>query len=215
MIHDFTQQKSIITQFVSELRNVETQNNKEVFRKNLSRIGQFLAYEVSKHVNYKQQEIQTPLIKTQATVLAEQPVIATILRAGLPLHQGVLECFPDAENAFVSAYRKTNANKQIDYIIEYISSPSLENKTLMITDPMLATGLSMIQCLEKMIAQKGTPKHIHIISVIASQEAITRIAGAFPQADIWCAAIDADLNAKQYIVPGLGDAGDLAYGARE
>lgn len=215
-IINFGESNSVLNQYVSEIRNIEVQNDKLRFRRNLERIGEIMAYEISKTFNYTTQNIQTPLGISPTSVPNDQIVISTILRAGLPYHQGFLSYFDEAENAFVSAYRKYKDTLKFDIHIEYIASPCIDNKTLIITDPMLATGGSMELSYQAMLT-KGTPSKIHVAAIIASQQAVDYIAKCLPEdkTTIWCAAIDPDLDEHSYIVPGLGDAGDLAYGTKE
>ena len=215
-IINFNESNSILNQYVAEIRNVEVQNDRLRFRRNIQRIGEIMAYEISKTFSYSVKDIKTPLGIAPVSTPDNQLVISTILRAGLPFHQGFLSYFDDAENAFVSAYRKYKDTLKFDIHIEYIASPRIDGKTLIITDPMLATGGSMELSYQAMLT-KGHPAEIHVVSVIASQKAVEYIASAFPEdkTTIWCAAIDPELNDHSYIVPGLGDAGDLAYGEKE
>jgi len=213
-MHNLSEKNSIIHQFIGELRNVDIQGDSMRFRRNLERIGEIFAYEISKTLAYVQQDITTPLGIANMPQLEHQPVIATILRAGLPVHQGLLNYFDKAENAFVSAYRKHHKDNSFEIKIEYLSSPELDNKTLIICDPMLATGQSMYLAY-KALLKMGTPKHIHIIGLIASAEGVNYVKANFPEnTTIWLGAVDDELTAKSYIVPGLGDAGDLAYGKK-
>lgn len=207
---------SLVSQYMSELRDVNIQNDRLRFRRNLERIGQIMAFEISRTLDYKQVEVQTPLDTALCNRIAEPVVLATIFRAGVPFHQGFLSYFDDAENAFVSAYRKYKEKENFDICIEYLASPRIDGKTLIIADPMLATGASM-ELSYRALLTKGTPRHIHVASVIASQKAIDYIRSAFPddRTTIWVGAIDDKINAHSYIVPGLGDAGDLAYGVKE
>ena len=207
---------SILNQYIKELRSVDIQKDSMRFRRNIARIGSIMAYEISRDLPYKQINIQTPLAMTQEIVPSVQPVIATILRAGLPLHQGFLNYFDHAGNAFVSAYRKYIDTNHFDIHIEYIASPSIEGKTLILVDPMLATGSSMELAYQALLT-KGTPTHLHVASIIATRQAIEHLEHTLPtdKTTIWCAAIDPELNAHSYIVPGLGDAGDLCYGEKE
>ena len=186
------------------------------FRRNIERIGEIMAYEISKELVYGPRVIKTPLSTAVENVPAAQPVIATILRAGIPFHQGFLNYFDHAQNAFVSAYRKYTDEAHFDIHIEYIASPRLDGKTLILTDTMLATGASMEYAYEALLT-KGRPAHVHIASVIASQQAVEHIRKVFPdeKTTVWCATIDPELNEHAYIVPGLGDAGDLCYGEKE
>lgn len=213
---DFSQENSILNQYVSEIRNVEVQNDRLRFRRNIERIGEIMAYEISKDLQYSVKNIRTPLGIAPVSTPDNKLVISTILRAGLPFHQGFLNYFDQAENAFVSAYRKYKDKLKFDIHIEYIASPRIDEKTLIITDPMLATGSSMELSYQAMLT-KGHPSEIHIASIIASQQAIDHIKNVFPEdkTTIWCAAIDPEINEHSYIVPGLGDAGDLAYGEKE
>ena len=215
-IINFNESNSILNQYVAEIRNVEVQNDRLRFRRNIQRIGEIMAYEISKSFSYSVKDIKTPLGIAPVSTHDNQMVISTILRAGLPFHQGFLSYFDDAENAFVSAYRKYKDTLKFDIHIEYIASPRIDGKTLIITDPMLATGGSMELSYQAMLT-KGHPAEIHVASVIASQKAVEYIASVFPEdkTTIWCAAIDPELNDHSYIVPGLGDAGDLAYGEKE
>ncbi|MDR0892635.1 MAG: uracil phosphoribosyltransferase [Mediterranea sp.] len=213
---NFSQSNSILNQYVAEIRDVEVQRDRLRFRRNIERIGEIMAYEMSKTLSYSFKEIQTPLGTASVSTPDNQLVISTILRAGLPFHQGFLSYFDNAENAFVSAYRKYKDTLKFDIHIEYIASPRIDGKTLIITDPMLATGGSMELSYQAMLT-KGHPKEIHIASIIASQQAVDHILSVFPEekTTVWCAAIDPELNEHSYIVPGLGDAGDLAYGEKE
>ena len=215
-IINFNTHKSILNQFLSELRDVDIQKDSMRFRRNIERIGEIMAYEISKELLYGPKAIKTPLSTAVENVPAEQPVIATILRAGIPLHQGFLNYFDHAQNAFVSAYRKYTDEEHFDIHIEYIASPRLDGKTLILTDTMLATGASMEYAYEALLT-KGQPAHIHIASVIASQQAAEHIRKVFPEdkTTLWCGTIDPELNEHAYIVPGLGDAGDLCYGEKE
>ncbi len=215
-IINFNESNSVLNQYVAEIRNVEVQNDRLRFRRNIQRIGEIMAYEISKTFSYSVKDIKTPLGIAPVSTPDNQLVISTILRAGLPFHQGFLSYFDDAENAFVSAYRKYKDTLKFDIHIEYIASPRIDGKTLIITDPMLATGGSMELSYQAMLT-KGHPAEIHVASVIASQKAVDYIASVFPEdkTTIWCAAIDPELNDHSYIVPGLGDAGDLAYGEKE
>ena len=200
-----------------ELRDITIQNDPLRFRRNLERIGEIMAYEISKRLNYQEKEVETPLAKIKVKELSDKIVLATILRAGLPFHHGFLNYFDHAENAFVSAYRKykEKSGNKFDVLVEYLASPDINGKTLIIVDPMLATGSSM-ELGYRAILNNGTPSKIHVASVIASQQAVDYVAEVFPQYDttIWTAAIDPEINSHSYIVPGLGDAGDLAFGVK-
>ena len=207
---------SILNQFVAELRDVTIQTDSLRFRRNIERIGEILSYEISKQISYENKNVQTPLGRASLMVPCSQVVISTILRDGLPFHQGFLNYFDHAENAFVSAYRKYKDRLNFDIHIEYIASPRLNGKTLIITDPMLATGSSMELAFQALLT-KGEPEHIHVASIIASQQAIHYIKEKMPaeKTTVWVAAIDDQLDEHSYIVPGLGDAGDLAFGIKE
>lgn len=215
-IIDFSETNSILNQYVAEIRNVEVQNDRLRFRRNIERIGEIMAYEMSKSLTYSVKDIQTPLGIAPVSTPDNKLVISTILRAGLPFHQGFLSYFDQAENAFVSAYRKYKDTLKFDIYIEYIASPRIDGKTLIMTDPMLATGGSMELSYQAMLT-KGQPAEIHVAAIIASRQAVEHIARVFPadKTTIWCAAIDPEIDSHSYIVPGLGDAGDLAYGEKE
>ncbi len=214
---DFSKTNSLLNSFVREIRDISIQNDRLRFRRNLERIGEIMAYEISKDFNYKKISVTTPLDVAEVSIPNEEVVIGTILRAGLPFHHGVLNYFDHAGNAFVSAYRKykETGHQSFDIHIEYIASPNIEGKTLVLTDPMLATGSSM-DLTYRALLTKGTPKHIHIATIIASRQAIDYCLKNFPEdkTTIWAAAIDPDLDESSYIVPGIGDAGDLAYGEK-
>ncbi len=211
----FNNQNSLLNTFIAELRNKDIQKDSMRFRRNIQRIGEIMAYEISKTLNYKSVEVQTPLGSLNQSLPDEDIVVATILRAGLPLHQGVLNYFDRAESSFISAYRKYKERNNFDVHIEYMSSPSLKGKTVILTDPMLASGVSM-ELAYKAILTSGEPVHTHIVSVIASQEGVEYIQKHLPQDNvtIWIAAVDEEMNEKKYIIPGLGDAGDLAFGEK-
>lgn len=217
---NFAETPSLISQYMTELRNVEVQKDMLRFRRNLERIGEVMAYEISKTLKYKDIEIETPLARTPSAVLDTDVVLATIFRAGVPFHHGFLSYFDHAENAFVSAYRRYKEktrpeHEDFEVCIEYLASPSIEGKTLILADPMLATGSSM-ELSYRALLTRGEPAHIHVCSVIASQQAVDFIAKRFPEdkTSIWIGAIDPEINSHSYIVPGLGDAGDLAYGTK-
>ena len=213
---NFAQQHSLISQYMSELRNVDTQKDMLRFRRNLERIGEIMAYEISKTLDYKTVDTTTPLAIAQSDIISTPLVLATIFRAGVPFHQGFLNYFDHAENAFVSAYRKYKEKENFDVCIEYLASPRIDGKTLILADPMLATGASM-ELSYRALLTKGTPAHIPVASVIASQQAVDYVADHFPadSTTIWIGAVDPEINSHSYIVPGLGDAGDLAYGIKE
>lgn len=215
MIHNLSQQNSIFNQYVAELRDINIQKDSMRFRRNLERMGEIMSYEISKTLEYKSAETQTPLGIAQTSHLVSQPVIATILRAGLPMHLGVLNYFDKAENAFISAYRRHHKDNTFDIHVEYVSSPTLEGKTLILCDPMIATGSSIVLAYKAILA-KGMPAHTHIISAISSQQGVDYVKANMPNKNftIWCGAIDEELTSHSYIVPGLGDAGDLAFGEK-
>ena len=212
---NFSEQNSIINQYMAEMRDVEYQKNRLLFRNNIERIGEFEAFEISKTLDYKAKDIATPLGIAKVNVPTDKVVLATIFRAGLPFHNGFLKIFDNAGNAFVSAYReyKDEAHHEVGIHVEYLATPSIDEKTLIIADPMLATGGSM-ELGYKAFLTKGTPKKIHVCCVIATPEGIEHIKKTFPEdkTTIWCAAIDPGMNEHKYIVPGFGDAGDLCYG---
>ena len=214
---DFSESNSLLNSFVREIRDVTIQNDRLRFRRNIERVGELMAYEISKHFDYNTITVDTPLAKAEVSVSKEEVVIATILRAGLPFHHGMLNYLDGADNAFVSAYRKyrETGHKTFDIHIEYIASPSIEGKTLILTDPMLATGSSMALTYRALLT-KGNPSKIHIATIIASRQAIDYCKSVFPEdkTTIWAAAIDPSVNESSYIIPGLGDAGDLAYGEK-
>jgi uracil phosphoribosyltransferase len=206
--------KSLLNNFVAEIRDNQIQKDALRFRRNLERIGEAMAFEVSKTLKYKPMKVETPLGVSIIKVLNENIVIASILRAGLPLHDGFLSMFDKAENAFVSAYRKYIDEENFKIHVEYISAPSIEGKTLILCDPMLATGSSM-ELAYKALLSHGTPAKLHIVSVIASSQAITYLSEKLPHTtSIWTAAVDKELDSHAYIVPGIGDAGNLAFGAK-
>lgn len=213
MIFNLSKTNCIANTFVAELRDEAIQKDSMRFRENLERLGAFFAYEISKTLAYVNIDTQTPLGIAKSSVLAEQPVLATILRAGLPMQQGLLNVFDRAHCAFITAYRKTQ--KSGDFIIqmEHISSPDLEGKTVILADPMLATGLSIVLCAKELI-NRYKIKKLHIVSAIASVEGVKHVQANLPKADLWLGAIDEEMTSKSYIVPGLGDAGDLAYGIK-
>jgi uracil phosphoribosyltransferase len=216
-IINFDNQPSLVSRYMAELRDVRIQKDPMRFRENLRRIGQIMAYEISKRLEYNEEAVTTPLGTASCKKPAQPPVLATILRAGLPFHEGFLSYFDDGENAFVSAYRRyKEKGDSFDVLIEYLASPSIDGKTLIIADPMLATGSSM-ELGYRALLSKGDPAHIHVASVIASQASIDYVKSKFPaeKTTVWVGAIDPEINAHSYIVPGLGDAGDLAYGVKD
>lgn len=213
---NFADHRSIMNQYMMELRNIDIQKDMMRFRRNLERIGEIMAFEISRTMAYDKIPVTTPLTTTECEVLADQVVLGTIFRAGVPFHQGFLNYFDHAENAFVSAYRKYKEKENFDICIEYLASPRLDGKVLILADPMLATGASM-ELSYRALLTKGEPSHVHVASVIASQQAVDYIKRTFPasKTTIWVGAIDPEINAHSYIVPGLGDAGDLAYGTKD
>ncbi len=212
MVTELGKQNSILNQFISELRDVEIQKDSMRFRKNIERVGEICAYEISKKLEWEKKEITTPLGIAEMNVLKEQPVIATILRAGLPFHQGMLNYFDKPENAFISAYRKHKKDGSFEVEVEYMACPDLNGKTLILCDPMLATGQS-IELVYKAMLRNGRPKNLHIASLIASTHGIEYLEKHLSvNASIWCCAVDEELTAQAYIVPGIGDAGDLSFG---
>jgi len=213
MVINLSDEHSLVSNWVSELRNVDIQDDRLRFRRNLERIGEIGAYEISKKLDWVQKEITTPLGTSAAKVLAKQPVLATILRAGLPMHQGLLNYFDKADNAFISAYRKHNQDGTFEISLDYISCPEMEERVVIISDPMLATGASLVKTIQ-FIREEGNPSEIHIVCAIACTVGIEYVLRAEPKATVWCGDIDDELTAKGYIVPGLGDAGDLAYGVK-
>lgn len=216
-IINLCENNSLVGQFMSEIRNKDIQKDRLRFRANVHRLGQIMAYEISKKLEYKTIDTETPLAVAKTNVIADKVVLATILRAGLPLHEGFLNYFDQAENGFVSAYRKYDAHdpNKFDVKIEYLACPSIENKVLCLVDPMLATGLSMALA-HKALLTRGTPKHVHLASIIATDQAIDFVKQNIPDSNItiWACDIDHELNEHSYIVPGLGDAGDLLYGEK-
>ena len=215
-IHDFSNEKSILSTYITQLRDVNVQKDKMRFRQNLSRIGETLGYELSKTLEYEYREVTTPLGTKHCATQKDELVICSILRAGLPLHSGLLHCFDEAENTFISAYRRhREGSHEFDIVVEYLASPSIDGKVLVIADPMLATGSSIMAVFET-LKKRGTPKSIHIVSVIGSRLGVKNISDFFASYDsqMWIATVDEELNADKYIVPGLGDAGDLAFGEK-
>ena len=213
MVINLSDQHSLISNWVSELRDVEVQNDRMRFRKNLERIGEVAAYEISKTLAWEEKEITTPLGIANCKVLQSQPVLATILRAGLGLHNGLLNYFDKGENAFISAYRKHKPDGTFDISIEYLSCPEIDGKVLIISDPMIATGASLVKAIQYLKAE-GVIKEIHIVCAIACTIGIEFVLREQPKATIWCGDIDDEITGKGYIVPGLGDAGDLAFGQK-
>lgn len=213
MLHLLSDTPSIANQYVAQLRDINVQADSMRFRRNMERLGECIGYELSKELHYVEYSIETPLGQAPTELPAEELVLATILRAGLPLHQGLLNVFDDAGNAFVSAYRKHHKDGTFEIEVEYLSCPDLENKVLIVCDPMLATGASMVLATQALLAY-GKPSAIHFVVAIGARLGLEHLQRNFPDAHIWIAALDEELTAKSYIVPGLGDAGDLSYGAK-
>ncbi len=214
-IHNLSQENSLLNTFISEIRNVNIQKDSMRFRRNIERIGEILGYELSKTLNYKSSNIETPLGSCNIDLLENDIVLCSILRAGVPLHNGLLNYFDDAENAFISAYRQHKEHPEsFEIVVEYLACPSLENKTLILADPMLATGQSLVATFEA-LKPFGTPKNVHLVNVIGAQKGVDFVSDYFSEdTHLWIAAIDNELNKKGYIIPGLGDAGDLAFGEK-
>jgi uracil phosphoribosyltransferase len=213
MIRHLADQASIFNHFISEIRDIDIQKDSLRFRKNLERLGEIFAYEISKEMDYSSIKTTTLLGEADSQVLASQPVIATILRAGLPMHTGLLNYFDKAQNAFISAYRKHHQDNTFEIALEYIACPDLSEKTLIICDPMLATGSSIVLAYKALLG-KGVPTHTHLVTAIASRQGVDYVKSNMPNINytLWCGAVDEELTAQAYIVPGLGDAGDLAFG---
>ena len=214
-IHELGKSDSIFNQFIAELRDAAIQQDRLRFRHNLERTGEIMAYEISKTMEYETEEIVTPLGIKEIRLLKEQPIIATILRAGVPFHNGMLDMFDHADSAFVAAYRKYDKNEDFEIKVEYYSSPELDDKVLILCDPMLATGESIVKTLDGLL-EEMQPKHIHIAAVVASADGLEHVKRKMSRkpVTIWVGCIDEELTAKAYIVPGIGDVGDLAYGEK-
>ena len=213
MLTNFQNSNSIINQYIAELRDVNIQQDRQRFRLNMERIGEIVAYEISKKLKYESEDVVTPLGISNTAVLKDQPVLATILRAGLPLHQGLQRVFDKADSAYISAFRKTKKDNSFVIEMEYVAVPELENKVLIVSDPMLATGSSMVLCIKELMSRAKFTQ-IHIVSVIASTIGVQYVQRNLPKAHLWLGAIDDELTTKSYIVPGLGDAEDLAFGEK-
>lgn len=215
---NLAEKPSLLNQYVKELRSVDVQKDSMRFRRNIERIGEVMAVEISRHLTYAVEQVQTPLAVAEMLVPQDQVVLGTLLRAGLPMHQGFLNMFDKAENAFISAYRKETVGRrgetEIEIVSEYLAAPNIEGKTLILVDPMLATGLSM-EVAYKALLSHGTPKHVHVACLFGTPQAINYLSENMPEdTTLWCAVIDPVLNEKKYIVPGLGDAGDLCFGEK-
>lgn len=213
MVVNLSEQHSLVSNWVSELRNVDVQGDRMRFRRNLERIGEVCAYEISKKLEWEAVEVTTPLGLADCKILKTQPVLATILRAGLGMHTGLLNYFDKGENAFISAYRKHHADGSFEISLEYMSCPELDGKVIIISDPMIATGASLVKAIQY-LKDEGDIKELHIVCAIACTVGIEYVLREVPKATIWCGDIDDELTAKGYIVPGLGDAGDLAFGQK-
>jgi len=213
MVKNLGENHSLVSNWISELRATAVQGDRMRFRRNIEKIGEVIAYEISKTLAWEEQDITTPLGISKTKLLKTQPVLGTILRAGLPLHQGMLNYFDKADNAFIAAYRKHHTDGSFDISLEYLSCPVIDNRVLIICDPMLATGASLVKTIG-LLKKEGIPSEIHVAAVIASTEGIDFLRRHEPTVKIWCGSIDEELTAKGYIVPGLGDAGDLAFGEK-
>ncbi len=213
MVINLSEQHSLVSNWISELRDTSVQADRMRFRRNIERIGEIIAYEISKTLPWEECDITTPLGISKAKLLKSQPVLATILRAGLPLHQGMLNYFDKADNAFIAAYRKHHPDGSFEISLEYLACPVIDKRVLILCDPMLATGASLVKTIN-LLKQEGKPTEIHVVSVIACTAGIEFLRRHEPEVKIWCGSIDEELTAKGYIVPGLGDAGDLAYGEK-
>ncbi|MBP3356143.1 MAG: uracil phosphoribosyltransferase [Rikenellaceae bacterium] len=216
MLHIIDQQKTLLNTFLAQLRDIDVQTDRMRFRRNLERIGELMAYEISKTLSYTKRVVETPLGEAEMEVIDDRIVLATILRAGLPFHSGFLNYFDNAQNAFVSAYRKYSKDGTFNIKVEYISCCDLTDKTLILVDPMLATGSSLVLAYEALCERGGKPKHTHFASVIASEEGLEYVKKhvSAEETTLWTATVDEELTLQSYIVPGLGDAGDLAYGEK-
>jgi uracil phosphoribosyltransferase len=214
IVNNISQESSILNTFIAEIRDKNVQQDRMRFRRNIERIGEVLAYEMSKSFTNNIKNIQTPLGVKAMDIVQDDIVVCSILRAGIPLHSGFLNYFDNAENAFISAYRKHTSENDFEIVVEYLASPSIAGKTLLLVDPMLATGQSMV-AVYKSLLKLGTPKNIHIAAVIGAQQGVDFVAENFPkETTLWIATVDEKLNEKGYIVPGLGDAGDLSFGTK-
>ncbi len=213
-VHILDRQATILNRFIAEMRDVRVQEDRMRFRRNLERAGEVMAYEISKTLTYSAQAVETPLGEATIALSDDGIVIATILRAGIPYHQGFLNYFDGAGSAFVSAFRKYSKDGTFKVKVEYVSCGNLEGKTLILVDPMLATGMSTVLTYRALIEKGGAPRHTHIASIIASEEGVAHVREYLPDSEVtvWCGAVDEELTVKSYIIPGLGDAGDLAYG---
>lgn len=216
MLHVLSEQNTVLNKFIAQIRDKSIQQDSMRFRRNLERIGEVTAYEISKTLEYVPRVVETPLGEATVQTIDDRVVVATILRAGLPFHQGFLNYFDDAENAFVSAYRKSTKDGKFKVKVEYISCGELEGKVLLLVDPMLATGSSLVLAYNALCERGGVPKHTHVAAFIASEQGVDYVEKNMPRqtTTIWASAVDEELTSRAYIVPGIGDAGDLAYGAK-
>lgn len=214
MVFVLTQENNIASHFIAELRNIDVQQDRMRFRRNLERLGEIFAYEISKGLAYEAVQITTPLGETECSFLIQQPILATIIRAGLPLHQGLLNFFDQADCAFIAAYRKTKKSGSFEIHQDYITTPNLDDQIVIVSDPMIATGRSMVLVCKELL-NRFSIKEMHIVTAIASEEGLEHVKAFLPKAKLWIGAIDGELTSKAYIVPGLGDAGDLAFGGKE
>jgi uracil phosphoribosyltransferase len=213
MVHHLSKEYSLLCEYINELRDVQVQTDRMRFRKNMFRVGQIVAYELSKHLAHNTIQIETPMGLYDGKTIAQQPVVCTILRAGVPLFEGILDVFDKADCSFVAAYRKHAKDDSFTINQEYVTCPELEGRTLIVSDPMLATGASLVEALKE-LKTFGKPSSIHVVCAIASQLGIELLRREMPEVHVWVADIDDELTAKGYIVPGLGDAGDLSYGQK-
>lgn len=216
-INVLNSEKSILNKFLAEIRDRQVQGDSMRFRRNLERIGEVMALEISRELNYAPKTVTTPLGEAVIEMISDELVIATVLRAGLPFHQGFLNYFDNAQNAFIGAYRKNHKDNTMTIALEYVSGPSLEGKTLLLVDPMLATGASLVLAYEALVERCGEPAHTHVAAVISSEQGVDYVKRHMSgeKTTIWTAALDEELTSKNYIVPGIGDAGDLAYGTKK
>ena len=214
MITILTKKNSIANHFIGELRHISVQKDRMRFRRNLERLGEIIAYEISKTLSYSKEEIETPLGISEMHTLDDQPILITIIRAGLPFHQGFLNVFDHADSGFIAAFRHTKKSGEFEIHKKYENTPNLDDKVVIIVDPMLATGRSLVLCCKELLSQYNI-KELHIAAVIASEEGVQHVRAFIPEAHIWIGDVDNELTSKSYIVPGLGDAGDLAYGNKD
>ena len=216
MIHILNKENTILNKFIAQIRDREVQRDSMRFRRNLERVGEVMSYEISRTLDYKTQIVETPLGEAAVEMISDKIVVATIMRAGLPLHQGFLNYFDDAESAFISTYRKSSKDGSFKVKVEYVSSCNFEGKTLILVDPLLATGTSLVLAYEALVAKGGEPDHTHIATIVASEQGLDYVKHHLPSRSttLWVGAVDAELTSRSYIVPGIGDAGDLAFGEK-